>query len=333
MCGRPGCMCGRSSRLRFDDLDASAFLDDQEGFAALDDEADWADWDSLDAFGSDRGADQFTFGTDNRFRVRSQPRQPSTRLFPFNTVCLIRPASGGGFFSGVLVAPRVVLTVKHALFANIDPPACGPRLSTATTRSKGAVIVRPGLDQTQRPGQRTIARPFAIRAPAAAQFAHPRVDIGLIVLPRAFRAPTRFMLLQPRSDAQTRTRLVTLAGYPGDMPFGTMWAHSDRVLSLNPTHLMYQIDLCPGQSGGPVWLLGSGGTRILLAIQSQQVESGVPPGQLNCGVRTAGSPIHNCGVRLTCDVIRWILDICRRRGVRAPNVDQPTFRRCPRRAA
>src|SRR5262245_12437668 len=83
--------------------------------------------------------DYFTFGTDDRFRIRSQARPPSTKLFPFNTVCFLHGAAGN--FTGVLVAPRVVLTVKHALFTNIGPPSCGARLSTSSTTTRGAVTV------------------------------------------------------------------------------------------------------------------------------------------------------------------------------------------------
>jgi len=345
MCGTH-CNCGcrnpresRGARAfdedEFDEHDQLDALEDAGASDDLDEAADWAAFDALDDR-LDVDGDQFTFGTDDRFQVRAQARPPSTRLFPFNSVCRIRPdgADASLAFSGVLIAPRVVLTVKHGLFNNIAAPACGPRASLRTTASKGAVVVCPGLDQSQPAGRRTIARPVRITAPASAQFHHPRVDIGLIILPRPFRVPNRFMLLQPRSDAQTVDRVVTLAGYPNDKPAGTMWAHSDRVQSTNATHLMYQIDLCVGQSGGPVWLLGSGGTRILLAIQSQEVSSGSRAGS-NCGRRIAGAPLRNCGVRITCDVIQWILSTCRGRVRQLPAVDGPTFRRCPapRRAA
>jgi V8-like Glu-specific endopeptidase len=288
-------------------------------------------WNALEEL-LDVEADQFTFGTDDRFRIRAQAKPPSTRLFPFNTVCFLRGARGP--FSGVLIAPRVVLTVKHALFSNIGAPSCGARLSTASTAAFAPVTVCPGLDGDQPAGQTTIARPQIQTVPVAAQFAHPRVDLGLVITPREFSMPRQFMLLQPRSDAQTVDRLVTLAGFPGDMPARTMWAHSDKVTSVSATHLFYRIDMCPGQSGGPVWLLGSAGTRILLGIQNAQVSSGVgAPGATNCGRAVSGTPLHNCGVRMTCDTIRWILDVCRRAGVRAPAVDGPTFKRCPRPAA
>lgn len=281
-------------------------------------------------------ADRFTFPDNgSRFQIKSQNRNPSTKLFPFNTVCFIRGRNG--HFSGVLIAPRVVLTVKHGLFniPTVDcPDVCGVRLSSAGIAASGEVAVVPGLDGSQPAGRMTTARPALIRAPAVAQFAHPRVDLGLIILPQAFRAPTRFMLLQPRSDAQTVNRVVTLAGYPGDMPVGTMWAHSDLVQRVSATHLFYRIDLCPGQSGGPVWLLGANGTRILLGIQGQQCQNNTPPGQTNCGDAIPGSPTFNCGARITCDVIHWIRGVCRLARVQQPAVDDPTFRRrCPAPAA
>ena len=163
----------------------------------------------------------------------------------------------------------------------------------------------------------------------AGQVPHPTLDLALMFLPRPFRLPNRYMLIQARSLENTRQRIVTLAGYPGDMPFGTMWAHSDRVLNVTATHLFYQIDLFPGQSGGPVWLRGSGETRVLLGIQSAQTAVSPALGRTNCGSRMTARPLHNCGVRITCDTIRWILTECRRRRVQLPNVDQPTFRRCP----
>jgi V8-like Glu-specific endopeptidase len=356
MCGRR-CTCGMCTQARdvqrfdeFDGFEESDALDEGDSLEEMDaledadkgdemdalDEgaaADWADDDSMeDALDTDSDADQYTFGTDNRFQIRPRDRTPSTRLFPFNTVCMIR-TSAGGICSGTLIAPRVVLTAKHCLFRNPGAAACGPMRSGRSTISAGAVTITPGLDQTSPIARRTPAAPARMIAPARAQFGHPTVDVGLIILPRKFRRPNRFMLLQPRSDAESVNRVVTLAGYPGDMPAGTMWAHSDRIRSATPTHFLYRIDLCPGQSGGPVWMLGAGETRILLAVQSVHTSSAVPPGQTNCGTWVAGAPIVNCGARLTCDVIRWILDICRRRVRQQPAVDAPTLRRCPRRAA
>jgi hypothetical protein len=220
MCAHKPCTCGQTqptSVAELDALDHFDALEDIDAFAGGDDVADWAESDDLEdalAFEDDADgyADEYTFGTDNRFQVRSQTRPPSTRLFPFNTVCQIRPfGSRAGAFSGVLIAPHVVLTVKHGLFTNLATPSCDRFRSTRTTRSRGRFTVCPGLDQTQRPGRRTIARPMSQAVAPARQVAHPTLDLALMFLPVKFRVPNRYMLLQPRSTEQTRNRLVTLA--------------------------------------------------------------------------------------------------------------------------
>ena len=154
MCAHKPCTCGQTRPTTVDELDVlDQFdsLDDADMFAGVDDVADWAESDVMeDELDVESDADEFTFGVDNRFQVRAQARPPSTRLFPFNTVCQIRPfGSRAGAFSGVLIAPRVVLTVKHGLFTNLARAACGVWRSTRTTRSRGRFTVCPGLDQTQ----------------------------------------------------------------------------------------------------------------------------------------------------------------------------------------
>jgi glutamyl endopeptidase len=159
---------------------------------------------------------------------------------------------------------------------------------------------------------------------------HPTIDVGLVVLPKPFRKPDRFMWLQPRSIQRTAT-LLTLAGYPCDKPFGTMWGHSDRipVSGVSATHLFYPLDTCPGHSGSPIWLLGNNGIRLLLGVHTGGVnpcDNDPRPG-VQC--RPTGAPVtpvpggENCGVRLNCDVITRILAWSRELGAaRLPTVDR-----------
>lgn len=230
--------------------------------------------------------ESFVFPPDDRFAVRATGTTRTTRQFPFNTICFLDLPPNIG--SGTLIAPQVVLTVKHVLLGR-------------------SITVTPGADL----GAATAAlqRPFGSQVVAPARMrAHPTLDLGLLFLPRAVRQ-NRFMLLQPRTAANTRTTL-TIAGYPDDKPIGTMWAHSDRILEVNPTELFYRIDTHAGQSGAPVWLLGNDDYRILLGVHR-----GFRP-------EASGPPIRNRAVRITCEVIDWIRARCRDLGVTGPSVDR-----------
>lgn len=221
-------------------------------------------------------------GTDDRVQVLARATNPSTTLFPFNTICHIDIGSGHG--SGTLITPRVVLTAGHV-----------PQGASSVTVTPGANFPAATAAQ-QRP-----ASPGSQTSSVFHFHPNPSIDLALVVLPAAFTRPTRFMMLQPRGDINTAT-LLTIAGYPGVIPPpatapipGSMWRHTDRlrVTDVTPTHLTYRIDTTAGQSGSPLWLLGNNGIRLLL------------------GVHIQGGTAANTGVRITCGVIDWIEATCR----------------------
>ena len=241
-------------------------------------------------------------GFDNRIQLHARPTNPSTLLFPFNTICHI-VRTNGGRGSGTLIAPRVVLTAGHVLQG-----------ATGATVTPGFNATAPAADQRPaNPGSQTVTS-TALRL-------HSSLDIGLVLLPARFTRPSRFMMLQPRGDINTAT-LLTIAGYPRVQPpggqvtvAGTMWRHSDklRITNVTPTHLTYPIDTDRGQSGSPLWLLGNDEIRLLL------------------GVHIQGGAVNNTGVRITCAVIDWIESECRTASITTlPIVDQVQRRRvCP----
>jgi V8-like Glu-specific endopeptidase len=239
-------------------------------------------------------------GTDDRVQVLARATNPSTTLFPFNTICHIDVGNGHG--SGTLIAPRVVLTAGHV-----------PQGAASATVTPGANF--PAATAAQ---QRPASPGFQV---SSAFHFHPTLDLALIIMPVAFTRPTQFMMLQPRGDLNTAT-LLTIAGYPGAIPPpatapipGSMWRHSDRLrlTNVSPTHLTYPIDTTAGQSGSPLWLLGNNGIRLLL------------------GVHIQGGSTANTGVRITCAVIDWIEATCRANAITTlPVVDGVQRRRvCP----
>ena len=242
-------------------------------------------------------------GVDDRVQVLAGSANPSTTLFPFNTICHISRAEGGRG-SGTLIAPRVVITAGHVL------------------QGASAVTITPGFNATAATAaQQRPATPGSQTAASATFRFHPSLDLGIVLLPSAFTAPARFMMLQPRGDLNTAT-LLTIAGYPRVQPppgqvttAGTMWRHSNKLQLTNvtPTHLTYPIDTEPGQSGSPLWLLGNDEIRLLL------------------GVHIQGGNVANTGVRITCNVIDWIEARCRAASITpVPVVDNMQRRRvCP----
>jgi V8-like Glu-specific endopeptidase len=273
---------------------------------------------------------------DDRFQIRARTTgHPTTLRYPMNTICMLNIRSKAGveyIGTGTLVTPRVVLTARHCIYDPSDEIV--------------QVTVTPGADLTAPARLRRPADPASMVAPVRVGKRrmyrwHSTLDYGVIILPRAFRRPTRFMVLQPRSQLRTAT-LLTLAGYPCDKPTGTMWGHSRhiRLKNVTDTLLYYDIDTCPGHSGSPVWLRGNPlpgskeDVRLLLGVHFagwSRCLNYPYPGGPEC--RPTGQPTSlvtgdNLGVRVTCQMIDTIRAWCRDAGVSPPILSSVYRQRC-----
>lgn len=265
---------------------------------------------------------------DDRFKIPARTKRPSSLQFPFNTVCLLERTRRSGAVSrvsGTLIAPQVVLTARHCLVSKPADPIVRIRVVPGADLSAG------------KEAHRRPASPPIITAERARFRVHGTLDYGVIVLPRPFARPNRYMVLQPRSTPRVAT-LLTVAGYPCDKPKGTMWGHSEQIplASITATHLKYPLDTCPGHSGSPLWLLGNDEIRLLLGVHTSGVAGA------RCFNDPTGKECHpppvggaqkavkglNTGVRVTCDVIRQIRKWCAEFKVRGPLTDSEFRRAC-----
>ena len=242
----------------------------------------------------------------------SRQQEINTERFPFSTVvhlCRDFGNSRCSGCSGVLIAPDRVLTAAHCLWSpkrDAPPRRIGvaPGRRDRDTKPFGVIAARRAYTPRGFRERRGFGRkPF---------------DFGIIILTSPFRRPTRFMPVRAPDDRAlarlTSGGLLTIAGYPGDRPTGTMWRHSERLKRFDRSLLYYSVDTCPGHSGSPVWIKTREGPLIVgvhtSGILDEQGRShGCTPGTV-----LAPSGMVNSGVRITERVLAAIREPFRRHG-------------------
>jgi V8-like Glu-specific endopeptidase len=146
------------------------------------------------------------------------------------------------------------------------------------------------------------------------------LDYGIIILPKPFEQLRQFMQLRALDDGELNdlkhNRLISVAGYPGDRPSGTLWRHAERLRRFTPTRLFYTVDTCPGHSGSPIFTASKqGGMNTIVGIHTSGIvdERGRPYG---CGRDTVLAPpgMMNSGIRITQEVLANISAVKQRAG-------------------
>jgi len=70
------------------------------------------------------------------------------------------------------------------------------------------------------------------------------------------------------SQSELLDATCNLSGYPGDKPTGTQWYHHNRIASVTPRKVFYDIDTAGGQSGAAVYRIDNTGNRTAFGIHA-----------------------------------------------------------------
>jgi V8-like Glu-specific endopeptidase len=186
-------------------------------------------------------------------RIQVQDTRPS----PWRWICdlAITAADGSKFHgTGWLVSPRAVITAGHCVYKH----------------EHGGFVQR----VTVSPGRRGDFLPYEaipcdrVDCSQAWRDTAVQADYGVVFLPEGQPVAEGFGNFGYADlDSQDLANLpVSLAGYPGDKPTGTLWYHERPVRRVTTYDLFHEIDTFHGQSGAPLWRVKENGVRQVVGI-------------------------------------------------------------------
>ncbi|WP_066499396.1 trypsin-like serine peptidase [Abyssisolibacter fermentans] len=97
----------------------------------------------------------------------------------------------------------------------------------------------------------------------------------------------------PSSDSGINNKSITVTGYPGDKPSGTMWSDSGTTYDVSTRTFKHNADTMGGQSGSPICFY-----------------SGSTYGYQSIGIHIAGAndDTYNVGRRITKTLFDWLVN-------------------------
>jgi len=222
-----------------------------------------------------------SFGTREHLEVvidqDDRTAVPDPTEFPWRHICSLHIESQGGRHyvgTGWFIGPSTLMTAGHCVYLHDD--GGWPK----------SVVVTPALNGTVQPYGQAIATRFH-STEGWTQRRDTNCDYGALQLndPDAhFGDLPGWFAFGALDDANLKTNLANIAGYPADLDRASrLYFHSRLVTSVSASKLFYDIDTYGGQSGSPIFFT-IGDERVAV------------------GVHTTGSSTSNSGTRITDEV-------------------------------
>ena len=183
--------------------------------------------------------------------------------------------------TGWLVGPKTIVTAGHCVFSSKEMGGWATSITVKPSVDAGTPVPFTAVEATQ---FRTLD---VWKNTLDADF-----DIGAILLDQPLGDTLGFFQVASMTDDQLKDRLVNISGYPADPGNGEQqWWAKNRIKSLTPRRIFYDVDTTGGQSGAPVFILddpaaaptvvgihayGIGGTPESIAMQVNSAPRIIP---------------------------------------------------------
>ena len=190
---------------------------------------------------------QQVIGADGRIQVTS------TTAWPWRAIAHLKIDKYGvvsATCTGTFIGPTLLLTAAHCLW------------NTEMGGYADDVRVAPGKNGFIEPYGYDLAAYVWVPLSWRTGFGtDSRYDYGLIQMASsALGSQVGNFTVAVSSTETLRTPNLnpTIAGYPGDKPYGTLWVHGQSTFDVvQPYTLTYTIDTYSGESGAAIWALAS----------------------------------------------------------------------------
>lgn len=196
-------------------------------------------------------------GVDDRVRIEK------TSNYPWRVhASLLITARDGSRWIGTawFIGPRTLVTAGHCVFIKNS----GVAGRDGWVRR---IRVMPGRNETELPYGAVTSEEFH-SVVGWTDKGNPQFDYGAIVIPTDLGNQVGTLGFGVLSNGELLDATGNLAGYPGDKPSGTQWYHYNRIASVTPRKVFYDIDTAGGQSGAAVYRIDSKGNRTAFGIHA-----------------------------------------------------------------